>query len=180
LDAKPRQGESYGDAVARVVSQMSGDDWKVTADFLNRRGAVLGQADLRLGYHNHNVEFFPMAGHTGLEVLLENTDPKRVCFEMDAGWVAAAGADPANLLERYPGRFRLMHVKDTKPGTKRNYAMHMDPADLGAGVLEWGRLLPLAYKSGVRQFIIEREPPFPGPRLDAARRDLEYLQALKA
>jgi len=180
LNAKPRPGETYGDAVARVVSQMSGDDWKLTADFLNRRGAVLRQAGLSLGYHNHNVEFFPLGGRTGLEILLENTDPKLVSFEMDAGWVAAAGVDPAGLLERNPGRFRLMHVKDIRASTKRNYAMQMDPAKLGGGVIDWDKLLPLAYKSGVRQFFIEREPPFSQPRIDAAKLDFEYLQALKA
>ena len=180
LDARPRLGETYGDAVARVVSQMSGDDWELTADFLNRRGAVLQQAGLSLGYHNHNVEFFPMGGRTGLDILLENTDPKLVSFEMDAGWVVAAGADPARLLERCPGRFRLMHVKDIKANTKRNYAMHMDPAKIGGGIIDWAKLLPLAYKSGVRHFIIEREPPFSQPRIEAARLDFEYLQALKA
>lgn len=180
LDAKPRRGEAYGDAVARVVSQMSDDDWKLTADFLNRRGAVLRSAGLSLGYHNHNVEFFPTGGKAGLEILLENTDPKLVSFEMDAGWVAAAGVDPARLLERHSGRFRLMHVKDIKASTKRNYAMRMDPATLGGGVIDWAKLLPLAYGSGVRQFIIEREPPFSQPRIEAAKLDFEYLRALKA
>jgi sugar phosphate isomerase/epimerase len=180
LDAKPRPGESYGAAIARTVAQMSDDDWKLTADFLNRRSRVLQQAGLSLGYHNHNVEFFPRKGRTGLDILLENTDPELVCFEMDAGWVAAAGADPAKLLEQYPGRFRLMHVKDLKPGTKPNFAMQMEPANLGAGIIDWAKLLPLAYRSGVRQFIIEQEPPFLRPRIDSVRLDFEYLQVLKA
>ena len=94
--------------------QMTADDWKFNADFLNSKGSMLKQAGLQLAYHNHNMEFTPLAGSSGYEILLRRTDPELVEFELDVGWVTAAGHDPLALLRDYPGRYRLMHVRDIR------------------------------------------------------------------
>ena len=97
---------------------------------------------------------------------------------MDVGWVAAAGVDPIPLLRTHGHRFRLMHVKDLKASTVPNSAFQMDPADVGSGSLDWKRILPVGYEAGVRYYYVEQEPPFAGPRMDAARADYEYLARL--
>jgi sugar phosphate isomerase/epimerase len=159
---------------------MTLDDWKTTADLLNSAGATLKKAGLALGYHNHNVEFAPVGGTTGMDYLLGNTDPALVHFEMDAGWVVAAGADPFALLKAHPRRFRQMHVKDVKATTKPNFAFEQDPAEVGSGVIDWKRLLPASYTAGIRDFFVEQEAPFAMPRLDSVKVSFDYLNALGA
>jgi sugar phosphate isomerase/epimerase len=166
-------------------SQMTADDWKWNADFLNEKAAVLKKAGIATGYHNHNFEFAPLkdakGGQThGMEILLKGTDPSLVTFEMDAGWVTAAGQDPFALLRAHPGRFTQMHVKDIKPTTKFNFELKQDPTEVGSGMIDWKRLLPAAYAGGVRGFYYEQEPPFGGTRLESAKISFDYISKVVA
>ena len=52
-----------------------------------------------------------------MDYLIKNTDPKYVAYEMDVFWVVHPGQDPVKWLEKYPGRWELMHVKDMRKGT---------------------------------------------------------------
>ncbi|THD61631.1 sugar phosphate isomerase/epimerase [Phenylobacterium sp.] len=180
IDAKPRPGEAIADTFARIHAQMVADDWKAVADLLNAKGKALTAAGLTMGYHNHNAEFAPVGGTTGLEILLKNTDPKLVSFEMDVGWVMAAGADPFALLKTYKGRFIQMHVKDIKATTKPNFAFQQDPTEVGSGIIPWPKLLGAAYAEGVRGFFVEQEPPFAKPRLEAIKISYDYLAKVVA
>lgn len=169
------QGEDGAAFLGRVGREMTADDWRRLAAQLNEKGAALKREGLKLGYHNHNVELSRLGSKTALDLLLENTDPGLVWFEMDAGWVAAGGAEPITLLRAHPHRFRLMHIKDLKASTVPNAALRMDPANVGAGTLDWKAILPAAYDAGVRYYYVEQEPPFVEPRLRAARADYDYL-----
>lgn len=174
----PRKGEDGLEFLSRAARDMTADDWRRLAAQLNEKGAALKREGLKLGYHNHNAEFTRLGSRTAYDLLLENTDPDAVCFEMDVGWVAAAGVDPIPLLRAHRHRFRLMHVKDMKASTAANNAFRMDPADVGSGALDWKTILPVGYDAGVRYYYVEQEPPFAGPRMDAARADYEYLARL--
>ena len=180
LGLRPAAGEDIGGYLRRVFTEMTADDWKMNADFLNAKGAVLGKAGIRVGYHNHNMEFAPVGATNGLEILLANTDPKLVTFEMDVGWVAAAGADPLAVLNKHKGRFSLMHMKDIKADTQPNFTLQMDPTEVGSGKLDWKKLLPAAYAAGVRSFYVEQEAPFARPRIEAARISFDYLARVTA
>ncbi|HXA39887.1 MAG TPA: sugar phosphate isomerase/epimerase [Phenylobacterium sp.] len=180
IDMKPRPGEDRATVMDRLAAQIAADDWKATAELLNAKGRALKAAGLTLGYHNHNVEFAPVGGTTGLEILLKGTDPALVSFEMDVGWVVAAGHDPFALLKAHAGRFKQMHVKDVKASTKPNFAFRQDPTEVGSGIIPWKRLLPAAYAEGVRGFFVEQEPPFERPRIEAARLCFDYLNAVVA
>lgn len=159
---------------------MAADDWKWNADFLNAKAKALAGHGLRFAYHNHNFEFAPAGGTTGFEILLERTDPALVSFEMDAGWVAAAGRDPIRLLRDHPHRFRQMHVKDIKATTKPNFDLEQDPTEVGRGSIDWKAILPAAYAAGVRGFYVEQEPPYAGERLALIETSLRYLATLPA
>jgi len=174
-DGRPQAGESVQAQIARIVAAGGADPWKRTAALLNARGKVLRREGLRLGYHNHNLEFAPVDGRTGFEILMAETDPDVVSFEMDAGWVVAAGLDPVALIRRYPRRFRQMHVKDILASTTPNFAMQQDPTEVGSGIIPWQTLVPAAYAAGIRQFYVEQEPPFTGSRLDAVAKSFAYL-----
>lgn len=162
-------------------SSLSGADYRRMAEFLNDKGRKLRQRGLRLGYHNHNFEFRPLPeGGFGLQILLRETDPDLVSFEMDAGWVCAAGHDPLQLLAHHPGRFTQMHVKDIKASTRPNYALQQDPTEVGSGAIHWRQILPAAHAAGVRNFFVEQEPPYAGERLDAVAKSYRYLSGLKS
>lgn len=180
LELKPQPGEDGGAMLRRLVSQMTADDWKFNADFLNQKAALLKKEGIKVGYHNHNFEFLPLGSTTGLEVLLEESDPALVTFEIDVGWVAAAGHDPAALMARHKGRFTMMHVKDIKPTTTPNFALKMDPTEVGSGALDWKTLLPAARAAGVTNFFVEQEPPFARPRIEAAKMCHDFLAGVTA
>ena len=103
----PAAGGDFPAWVKSVFAGFTADDWKANADFLNAKGKALKGYGLRLAYHNHNMEFAPIGASSGLELLLDHTDPAYVQFEMDSGWVAAAGHDPFMLLRRHRGVFIL-------------------------------------------------------------------------
>ena len=178
VDMKPKAGEDAKTVRRRLAAQITLDDWKATADLLNAKGKALKAAGLTMGYHNHNVEFAPVAGATGLDILLKNTDPALVRFEMDVGWVVAAGADPFALMQANPGRFKQMHVKDVKATTKPNFAFEQDPTEVGSGIIDWKKLLPAAYAHGVRGFFVEQEAPYEKPRLEAIKISCDYLNSV--
>jgi sugar phosphate isomerase/epimerase len=172
---KPAAGESRLDFLLRMSKSLTPDDWKATAALLNAKAKPLKAAGLTMGYHNHNIELAPVGATNGLSILLAETDPALVQFEMDAGWVVAAGADPFAILKAHPKRFRQMHVKDVKASTKPNFVFQQDPTEVGTGIIDWPRLLPAAHAAGVDGFFVEQEPPFTKPRIEAARLCADYL-----
>ncbi|MEY4270008.1 MAG: hypothetical protein RLZZ58_1224 [Pseudomonadota bacterium] len=181
---RPAAGESFQSAIARVVAAAGTDIWKRTAALLNERAAALKPMGIHLGYHNHNMEFAAIGADggktSGWRILTQETERDLVSFEIDVGWVAAAGLDPVAFLNKHKGRIRQLHIKDIlAPGTP-NYALMMDPTQIGDGVLDWARILPAAHKAGVRNFYVEQEPPFTIDRIDAIKRSFDYLAALRA
>jgi sugar phosphate isomerase/epimerase len=175
------QGAATARALLQTAASMSRDDWTWNAEKLNETGAALQKEGLKFAYHNHNHELQPrFDGLSGYDILLRETDPLLVSFEIDVGWAAAAGRDPVELLRAYPGRFTHMHIKDVTRTSPPSYTFNLAPADLGSGVLDWGRILPAGYKSGVRHFYVEREPPYPVSGLESARRSFEFLNRLRA
>jgi sugar phosphate isomerase/epimerase len=180
LSLQPQPGEGTGQMLARLGASMTLDDWQWNADYLNQKGAALKPYGLRFAYHNHNVELAPVGSSTGLAQLIQDTDPTLVTFEMDAGWVVAAGADPAALLAAHPGRFSAMHVKDVKASTRPNFSLQQDPCEVGQGIIDWRTLLAKAYQANVRQFYVEQEPPFSKPRIESVAVSFNYLNTLVA
>ena len=172
--------DRLGGDLRSAGAQMTADDWKWNADFLNEKAAVLKKAGIVAGYHNHNFEFAPLGETTGMEILLKGTDPSLVTFEMDVGWVTAAGKDPFALLKAHPHRFTQMHVKDIKATTQANFVLKQDPTEVGSGMIAWPKLLPAAYAAGVRGFYVEQEPPFAHSRLESAKISFDYLAKVTA
>jgi sugar phosphate isomerase/epimerase len=176
---KPQPGEPFQSAISRGMTEAGPDLWKRTAAMLNERAAALKPFGIRLGYHNHNLEFAPTGGTTGWDILLAECDPRLIHFEIDAGWIATAGLDPVAFLQKLKGRVLQMHVKDVAATNSPNFALSMQPAEVGSGTLDWARILPAAYKAGVRHFYVEQEPPFTIPRLEAIERSATFLRTLK-
>ena len=107
-------------------------------------------------------EFQPFEDGTLLDYMIKNTNPQFVSFEMDVLWtIHGGGADmPVKLLKKYPGRFKLMHVKDLRKGVKGDLTGGT-PAEndvaVGAGQGNWKQIIKLAKKGGVEHCFIEDE-----------------------
>jgi len=126
-------------------------DFKTVATRLNKAGALCKAAGLRLGYHNHDFEFKLIGGTTLYDVLLKETDPKLVDFEMDIYWVVRAGHDPIKLMQAHPKRFPLWHVKDMdKAKPELN-------TEVGAGSIDFRKIFAHAGTAGLQHIFMEQE-----------------------
>ena len=155
---------------------------KAATDF-NQWGEAFAKEGITFTYHNHGYEFRPIAEgaeKTFLDVLMERTNPKFVSFEMDVFWVVHPGADPVKLLEKYPGRWQLMHLKDIAKGAPTGVYTGHAPNDqsvaLGTGQVQWPAVLSAAAKAGVKHYFIEDESAEAEKQIPET---LKYLQTLK-
>lgn len=162
-------------ALSAAIAAGGTDLWKRLADLLNARAAALKPFGIALGYHNHNMEFRPVGGTTGWAVLLEALDPALVFLELDLGWAAAGGVDPAAELLRLKGRVTMVHVKDIKASTPVNYALAQDPAEVGSGRLDWGAILRACRAAGVEHYYVEQEPPYVRDRFASMQLSHDFL-----
>jgi sugar phosphate isomerase/epimerase len=177
---RPGPGEDFAKAITRAVAATGEDLWKRSADLLNQKASALKPFGIDVGYHNHNLEFAPVGKTTGWDILWGETQADLVNFEVDLGWVAAAGLDPVQFLKRARGRVKLVHVKDVASGNQSSFRLSMKPAEVGSGTLDWAQILPEAHRAGVRHFFVEQEPPFTMPRIEAAARSFAFLSQVKA
>jgi sugar phosphate isomerase/epimerase len=174
----PNAGEGYA-FIVRAAAAMGEDRWKRFASELSEVGRKLNADGIKFGYHNHNYEFVKVGNRSGFDILVQESDPATVSFELDVGWAAAAGEDIPALFARYSGRCTGMHIKDLKATTQANIALKMDPSDVGSGKLDWKTILPAAHAAGVRNYFLEQEPPFDKPRLEAAANGYRFLSTLE-
>jgi sugar phosphate isomerase/epimerase len=146
----------------------------------NAWGSAFRAAGITFTFHPHGYEFRPAAGGgTLFDEMARATNPADVFFEMDVFWVMHGGQDPLQLLRRYPGRWRLMHVKDIRQGAPTGiYTGHAPSGDdvaVGTGQVRWPSLIAQARADGMHLFIIEDESDTP---LINIPRSVAYLHSL--
>jgi sugar phosphate isomerase/epimerase len=129
------------------------DDYRRVAERLNRAGAESRRAGVRLAYHNHDFEFTPIGGVLPYDVLLEATDPALVAMEMDLYWITKSGYDPLAYFAKYPGRFELVHVKDSAGPPEHRMV------EVGRGKIDWPQILGHHAQAGIRHYIVEHDNP---------------------
>ena len=148
---------------------------------LNEYGKACKEAGCMMIYHNHTQEFLSCGDKRIIDILLDETDPELVGFELDAGWCAAAGFDPVEHVQRYSGRIKLVHVKessevigvqppidfdkvewvDGKPVfTPEIQAMLAHAREINCpaceGLVDWKKLKEAADANGCQAYIVER------------------------
>jgi len=158
---------------------MSLDEARRTAELANRIGEQARRAELQYVYHNHDFEFAEQPGGAiGYDLLLNETDPGLVQYEIDCGWMVVGGRDPRDYFARYPGRFPMIHVKDFLPAALHGGA-HAG-AELGHGMIDYGPIFAAAEKAGLRHYFAEQEGPFTRmSQIEAARQAYDYLRKLR-
>ena len=153
------------------------DDFKKFAEKFNACGEICKKNGLRFAYHNHGYSFTELEGQMPQDVLMQNTNADLVDFEMDIYWVVTAGADPIAWLNKYPGRFKLCHVKDRR---KEADLKDQDASiDLGAGSIDFASILKTGSSKGLQYYIVEQERYDNSTPLKSAEIDAAYMKKFK-
>jgi sugar phosphate isomerase/epimerase len=151
-----------------------------TAKTYNEWGKRFRGEGLRFGHHTHGYEFQPYKGQPLFDMLVRETNPEYVCFEMDIFWVVDPGASPVAYLKKYPNRWRLMHLKDMKKGAPTHNYSGGEPVDwdmaLGTGRMDMRGILREALRVGVERFYVEDESDQAHEQIIA---DLHFLKTVK-
>jgi len=171
----PSRVKDPGSRAARDA--MTLDDWRWNADQFNRIGERVNAAGIRFAYHNHTAEFREEKGVVFYDELMRLTDPAKVRFEMDCGWVVVGGKNPADYLRRYPERISMLHVKEFnlngwKPGSETPPSTEM-----GRGSIDYRPIFEAAKKAHIDHAFVEQEE-FDLPPMEALKIDADYMRAL--
>jgi len=147
------------------------DDWKQLARRFNKAGARVKEAGFHFAFHNHTDVIKP----TGelqvmpIDILMKETDPALVSYQLDVYWAVNGGVDPVALLARFPDRFKMLHLKDSagKPDHKM--------VDVGAGTIDFKRIL--SHAQGIEHYFVEHDSP--ADAIASATASYKYLSALE-
>src|SRR4051812_6659788 len=150
------------------------------AAVFNKAGEALAKQGLKFFYHTHGYEFQPHGDGTLFDLLIKETRPEHVTYEMDIFWIVHPGQDPVKLLQKYPQRFQLMHLKDMKKGTKTGLLTGGSDVNndvtLGTGQIDLPAVLGAARRAGVKWYFIEDESPISEQQIPLS---LKYLEQVK-
>ncbi|HET9747598.1 MAG TPA: sugar phosphate isomerase/epimerase [Chitinophagaceae bacterium] len=155
------------------------EDAKKAAEDFNRAGKILKENGLTFCYHAHGYEFQPYEEGTLLDYLVKNTNPDYVSFQMDIFWIHFGGDDPVGLLKKYGNRWKLMHVKDMRKGTKKDLTgltSVENDVTVGTGELDIPAILKEAKRIGIKHYFIEDESSSITTQVPAS---VAYLKSLK-
>lgn len=155
------------------------DDAKKAVSDFNAAGKILKENGVTLCYHAHGYEFQPYEDGTLLDYIFKNTNPDYVSFEMDIFWIQFGGGDPIALLKKYGNRWKLMHLKDMKRGTKKDLTGLTggeSNVPLGKGELDIPGIIKEANRVGIKHFFIEDESDYV---ITQVPESIAYLKSLK-
>ncbi|MBW8682877.1 sugar phosphate isomerase/epimerase family protein [Chitinophaga rhizophila] len=148
----------------------SADDYKKIASKLNEAAEICKSSGLKFGYHNHDFEFKQYNDTTGYDILLKETSPKLVKFELDLYWVVRSGKKPVEMFEQHPGRFPLWHVKDMdKANPDQN-------TEVGNGSIDFKEIFAKASTAGMKHFFIEHENNYKPNEIGSIQESISYIQ----
>lgn len=135
------------------------EGYREFAKRINQEGKALQEVGLRYIYHFHAFEFVTFGDVRGIDILLNETDPKAVMFQPDVFWLTAAGTEPSVSLKMFKGRAFYMHVKDyaIKPleGIIESIPSYFAP--VGTGNLNWSGILSTAKEIGIQRYVVEQD-----------------------
>ena len=137
-------------------------DLKLTCDYFNEVGRRCKAAGMDFGFHNHSREFKKVEDVVIMDYMLENTDPELVFFQMDVYWAVYGNASPAEYFNKYPGRWKVLHIKDKK--------------EIGqSGMVGFDAVFANAEVAGMTEFVVEVEGCRNETALDGIKVSADYL-----
>ena len=190
-------------SLGRSESPMNtADAWKRVASECNEMGAKVKAAGLKLAFHSHSGEFVDVGGgKTGMDVFVAETDPALFSFQIDLGWARVANQDPVAWFRRYPGRFRMWHIKDfenlsaaqarqaesfrnpSPPAGGRGgggAAQAGRPSPIGAGDIDFKPIFAAWRDAGLEHFFVEQDgaAQWPGGSIASIAKSYQAMRSL--
>ena len=162
-------GHKYVLCASLPRMERTADGFKALAAEFNKAGETAAKSGVKFGFHNHDEVFGPLGDTTAYDILLSETDPKLITFQMDLFWLVKGGKDPLAYFAKYPGRFSSFHVKDMAPGG----AM----VDVGAGQMPFAKYFAQSKQAGIQHYFVEHDEPADPMASIAA--SYKYLSTLK-
>jgi len=174
-----------------LIDKLSLPDFQFMAEQLNRGGEYCKSIGLKIGYHNHFWEFRPYGEDkkTGYDILLTQTDPALVAFELDMFWAVKSGAHPTELFEKYPKRFEMWHVKDidkSKPEVivgegkdsipSMDILQHIKFAEVGTGTINYKEIFKKEDQAGLQHFFVEQDGIYMDNHFESIRSSFNYVK----
>ena len=165
-----------------AMPPMGQDGFERMAARMNEIGRAAKAAGLQYAYHNHNFEFEKLPdGTLGYDLLLRRTETELVKFEVDCGWMVAAGASPVRYFAQYPGRFRMLHIKDFLPIARPTTDMigpdRPSGVELGRGFIDYKPIFAAARGAGIVHVFAEQEAPYTRPQMASAEVSFAFLNS---
>lgn len=173
---------AMGTAMRSMLAPITPEEFKQLAEAMNKVGTAAKASGLRFAAHNHTMEFTLDDGKPGYDYLLSHTEKGTVFFEIDCGWITVAGYKPAEFVNRYPGRIKMLHIKDFLPfekGATTGGANSPKGAEIGQGVVNYKEIFASLKGKQIEHIFVEQEGPYARmPPLEAAAFDYKYLSSL--
>ena len=189
-----------------MQTMMNEEEVHAFAKRLNELGEACSREGIKLTYHNHTQEFGSYGDKRIIDILMDETNPEYVGFELDAGWCAAAGADPIAFVQEKSGRICLIHIKESSEAIgpqpfqdwgsfeKDEYGRTIFPPEVraemdrqkkincaaGEGLVDWKALKKAADAQGCAAYIVEREYSYAGTRPECLKADIDRYRELLA
>jgi len=150
------------------------DGWKAVAEELNSATHRLEPSGLKVGYHNHEPEFTPLAGVRPIEIIAKNTKPS-IMLQLDVGTCLKAGSDPVTWIRANPGRIRSLHLKDWSSDPTKEYKVLF-----GEGDAKWPEILNAAETIGGAEYLLIEQEGSRFSELETARRCLQAYRRISS
>ncbi len=148
------------------------DGWKAVAEELNSAADRVESSGLKIGYHNHEPEFTPLAGIRPIEIIAKNTNPS-IMLQLDVGTCLKAGSDPTAWIRANPGRVRSLHLKDWSSDATKDYKVLF-----GEGNANWKQILAAAENVGGAEYLLIEQEGSRFSEMETARRCLRTYRAI--
>lgn len=156
-----------------IGDQGSIDAYKEMAETFNQLGEIANDAGIKFAYHNHAYTFEEMDGQIPQQILMDETDPGLVEYQMDIYWVEAAGQDSIDWINRYPGRFTSCHIKDLG----RTNGGH-ESVVVGTGTIDFPSIVDVAKDNGMEYYLVEQEAYTGTTPMQSAESNARYMESL--
>jgi len=152
------------------------DDFKKYMDIFNKSGELCKKSGMKFGYHNHDFEFSEkLNGEKLFDIIMKSIDPNLVALQLDMGNLYNGGAVALDIMNQFPGRFEIVHVKDeiAAKGSNEKY----ESTILGEGIVNTQKVCELAKtKGGTKCYIIEQESYGDKTPMFCAKADLDIMK----
>lgn len=153
----------------------------------------LAAEGITLAYHNHHVDFAKHDGETLFDIV-RRVSPS-LHFEIDVHWVQRGGKNPVDVLSEFAGQVELVHLKDYRVTTLPPAALDLlqagdlagfmqaftnvvQFAEVGAGNINFGAVIPQALASGAEYLLVEQDDLYGRDAYDCLTDSMAHIRGL--